>query len=143
MTLQKGIGYGTTIGYHTGIGSGSFTVIAEVVDQIENEVTGTEVSTTLLGDKYTSSVQSDIDSGELTFEIALDPANTNNQALATLKDNGNVATWQLTYSNDSGATKTETFTGWVKSLGRTIQKSKLLTRKVTIRLTGDAGIYKG
>jgi hypothetical protein len=140
MSLTTGIGFGTTLGYHTGTGSGAFTVIAEVVDQIDNDVTGTEVDTTLLGDTFKTNRRSDVDPGELQFEIALDNGNTMNQVLATLLENGSVATWQLTYSNGGTA---DSFTGWVKSLGRAVAKNKMLTRKVTVRLTGNPGVYTG
>jgi hypothetical protein len=131
--MAKGIGFGSRLA----IGSGSGTVVGGIIDQIENEVSTEEVDTTLLGDKYKTFAPADVDPGELTFDIALDNGDTTNQTLVDLLDSGDVVEWHITYSNNVSP---DSFNGWVKTLGRMISKRELLTRKVTIRLTGDPGM---
>lgn len=125
--MALGIGFGTTLT----VGG---TVIGGIVDQIDNEVSREEVDTTLLGDLYKTSSPADIDPGELTFDVAL--GGDGDSALVALFTSGDEASWTITYSN-GGA---DTFSGWVKSLGRTVSKREMLTRKVTVKLSGNPGV---
>lgn len=136
MALTIGIGQLSTLGVDPAGGS-SFTTLGGIIDAIENECSASEVDTTLLGDTWMTSLPADLDPGELTFEIALDNGDDDNQTLVDLFSGRTIATWKITYSNSESP---DTFSGYIKTLGRSIAKRSMLTRKVTVKLTGDAGL---
>jgi len=143
VAIGKRIGNNITISVDTAGGS-SFTEIGYLVSVEGGELTRTDVNVSLLADTYNSYLPGARESGEFGFVVALDPNESGNQTLVTLYNRdatGTVPNWKIGYPTvaNSTATITETFLGYVKSLGHTFGKDELIQRACTIKLTGEHG----
>lgn len=134
--MAKDIGFHSILSYSEG---SVWVPVGEVIKGWDNESTADMVDTEILGDTFKTFKPASIDPGTVTFEIFLDNGNTNNQFLADAFYNGTLVNWQIEYSN-GGEGDEEQFSAYVKSLGRTVEKKTMLTRKITLQITGDPGI---
>lgn len=141
--LEKRIGYGSTLSVDSAGGT-DYTEVASIVDGWSGpSTTADEIETTVLDDTYKTYARGQIDPGEITFQIAYDPADTNSQTLVELYSSCTVATWQVSLSavcSSGGAAVTESFSGWVKAFSITASKNNLITADITVRITGDPGL---
>ena len=124
--MTQGIGYKSKL-YLNGSGSGA--LLGGVVDGWERSAETEMVDITVLGLAKKKYFPADTDPGETSFDVALDGSDTNLAALVTARDNGTLVTLVEVLSNGV----TETYTGYVKTIGKTVKKRELLTSKITIQ----------
>jgi hypothetical protein len=140
--LLKRIGFGCTLGVDPAGGT-AYSVLGNIVDSIDGpEAKTVEVDTTLLGDKYKTSAGADVDPGNVTYEILMDPADTSYTTLSALLGNSNLGNWQVVMPPPPGATGSaisQTFLGYVAGMSRAIKKAEKLSAKVTVRVSGQPG----
>lgn len=141
MALEKRIVHQQLLGVDPAGGS-SFTNIASIVDGWEGPDTeADEGDTTVLADTYKTSKRAQVDPGTVSLGIAYDPNDANTQTLVDLYDSGDIATWQITFTDEGSGTATETFSGWVKSFNRTMGggATTMVMANLVVRVTGNPG----
>ena len=129
--MAQGIGYGSTLAFASGTGSPN--TIGGIVDGWEVEAETEMVEVTLLGDATKKFMPADTDPGECTFEVALDNGDSDLTALKAAQAAGTLLSFTATYSNGGSA---DTFSGYVKTVGKTVKKREMLTSKITVKATG-------
>lgn len=126
---------GMTIGIGNGASPEVFTTIAEV-KSIDgpggqaNEIDVTDLSST--AKEYVLGLQ---DEGDITLDINYLPANTQHAAIRTLRGNGNVNNFRISFT-DSPVT-TWTFAARVKGFSISNAVDGITGASVTLRVTGS------
>lgn len=122
-------------------GGSTYVIVGCIVDGFSTSTSATSVETTCLGDTYKTFQRSDIDPGSLDFSIAYDAQdNTTTRKLVDLFNSGDVASWEITFSDEGSGTATENFLGFVESFNREITKESLVSASLTIKVSGDSGM---
>lgn len=78
----------------------------------------------------------DVDGGEVTLSLAFS-STTSAKQMGTAHTDGVTRNWKVTPPTTASA---EEFNGYIKSMGRSIERNEMITRPVTIKVTGDPGI---
>jgi hypothetical protein len=138
-TYQPSYGFGSTLSCDP-TGGTSFAVLGALVDSWDDsDAKATEIDTTLLSQKYMTSVPGQVSTGDCSFTIAYDPTSGSSAAiLGALLTSGTIANWQQTY-NRAGSGVPMPFLGYVSSLGVSSKKGTLVTQKVTIKKSQATG----
>lgn len=142
MSLTKRIGFGVTLGCDP-TGGTTYAVLGAVVDGLDGpDAKAEEVDTAVLSDKYKTKAGAQIDSGNVTFQIAYDPLDTATTTVLTgLFSSSAVAGWQILYPVIASETQQkDAFQGFVSGMKRTISKDKMIVADVTITISGKAGL---
>ncbi len=135
--MPKAIGYKSTLWLNaTDDGSGNFsgsgTKLGGVVDGWEAEEETEMVDTTVLSMATKDFLPADTDLGDVSFEIAVDNSDSTLTTLETARDTG--ALIQLTEVLTNGLT--DVTTGYVKTIGRTVKKREMVTKKFAVKVVG-------
>ncbi len=151
MTLQKRMGLGVTLGVDLAGGT-NFNTLGAVVNAIKFSGTKADVADlSILADTWKSYGKGQIDPGEVDFEIAWDPgdntANTNTNArLSTMHAATGVNTYpfQLTLpsiaSPGTATASTVNFSAHVTGMGPTMEKDKLVTATIKLKISGNPNL---
>lgn len=145
MSVNRRVGLGFTLGMDP-TGGTSYTVLGAIVDGWKGGGAKKHaIETALLSDTWMTFGVGQIDPGEVTFVIAYDPDDSASTVplVTNLASTSQVAAnFQVTFPNGasgSGVIQHETFRGFVVGVNRDIDRGKLLTAEVTIKVTGDVG----
>ncbi len=141
---DKRIGYKTEIAVSVDGTTVSFVAIGCIVDGVSGpESARTKVDTSCLDDTFMTFSVAQTDPGELSFTMAYDPNDASSQTLTDLLTQDTpIPRWQITYpvsASTSEVQPTEEFDAFVIGLGREIAKEELITRAITLAISGDPG----
>ena len=135
--MAKKIGFGTKIEFTV---STAFDTELGLVLSIEGpSATRADVDTTTLDNasEYRTFISGLADPGEITMEVALDPANATQQAITDLLDTGDETDWKIT---DGGAVVVlATFKAYVKSYAPSFPLDGMQTASITLKCSADPG----
>ncbi len=134
--MGKQIGNGSKL---TGqIASTSFTEVAHIISIGGPDSAGNDIDTTTLTstDNFQTFARGDVDPGEVTMSLAFS-STTSALSLGTKHQLGLPFQWKVVPPTTADA---ETFSGYIKSMGRSIERNAMITRSLTIKVTGDPGI---
>jgi len=136
--MGKFIGFGSKISVDP-LGGSTFTDIAYVRSIKRDDATSHVSDTTCLDNstRYETKLGGTVNPGGVTLELAFDPDGATHKTLALLLSTQAVASWKITYSD--ATTTTETFSGFVQSLGQEVPLRELVTRNIKIEVTGNPG----
>ena len=145
MSLHKRIGNATSLAVDTAGGS-SYTALANIVKELSGPGPKAEViKLDLLADVYDTKMRGSVDPGQVKFNIAYDPEDTNTTILtghigasfATL--GATLPHWQLTYaaSGNGDTDQHETFFGFVSNLEKKAEKNNMVVAEITMEVSGN------
>lgn len=86
---------------------------------------------------YRTSVPGLGNAGDVTLSMMYDPAHASHKILAEAAVTRTVKVFTVYHGSSTG--DTDTFSAWVKSIGREIPMDNMITRDVTIHVTGKPG----
>jgi tail tube protein len=151
MTLTRRIGLGCLLGADK-TGANTFRNLGTIVNGWKGSGAKAAVADcAIMSDVYKPKGKGQVDSGELTFQIAYDPSdatNTNtsqylNSMLTQTGPPGTEANFQKTYPAVGAVNAvTETFLGWLTGMGEEVAVEKMIVRDITITISGPPG-YTG
>ena len=135
--MAKNIGYGSALAVATS--TGGTTTIAAIRSISGPGTDATDVDTTCLdsSSNFRTFAAGPIDPGEVTFQLAYSTTEASHGRLADMHENKTSYTFTLTH-NTSGS-DTDTFSAYVKSLGREIPLDDLITQDVGLKVSGLPG----
>ena len=135
--MAKTIGFGSKLAITTDTTSVTFADVAFVRNISGPSVESGEVEATTLDSTaaYREMLLGLIDPGNMTFEIAWDPADANGTHidLTAAQNSRTLMNWKLVLPT---TTQTITFTGRVQSFSPTVPFDDLLTANVSVRISG-------
>lgn len=139
MAVVKQIGLGTTLSIGTSAGSTTVTAIAGLISLPGPDGTADDVDTSTIDNatRFKTFQRGQVDPGEMTMTLGFGKSDNSQQKIVTAFADGLIRSWVIAFP--STAEGTETFDGYVKSLGRVIEKDAFMTRTVGIKVTGDPG----
>lgn len=140
MAVLKRIGLGMqlSISSSTGTPFANHTVIAGLLSADGPDGTADDVDTSTI-DQATndkSFQRGQFDPGDLTMELAYGATDPSQSKLGTARATGQIREFLVT---DTVGGTTESFSGYIKGMGRAIEKDSMVTRSVTVKITGDPG----
>lgn len=146
MAVSKILGFKTQLGFGTSEDSGSttFTKVAGVLGMPGPDGSGTDIDTSTFdnADNFMTFARGQVDPGEMSLTIAYGSTDASQKQLGTLYATGTIVDWGFIFSSTAaGSTEWDanTFNGYVKSMGRAIEKDEMITRTIGIKVTGDPG----
>lgn len=98
-----------------------------------------EVDTTTMdsSSNYRTSVPGLGDPGDVTLPMMYDPALGSHKTLARAAQNRTTKVFTVYHGSSTG--DTDTFSAWVKAIGREIPMDGMVTAEVTLHITGKPG----
>ncbi|WP_425399661.1 phage tail tube protein [Aeoliella sp.] len=120
-------------------GGSSFTAVGCIRNAFSVDATRADVDVTCLGDEYDQFVAGSKAGGNLNLEILYDPNDGTSQTVADLYESGAVATWQITYSTETGGSDTQVFAGYVNNLALNVPRNDGVAMQVGVKVTGAPG----
>jgi len=137
--VNKYIGNGTTLGVSTGSSTSAATAVGGVISVGGPGGDAPDVDTTTMDStsNYTTQLRGFRAAGELALEVAYDPADVGWVKILAMDASGVGGTFVTTFA--STALATESFKGYVKSVGRTINRDAMITRQITVGATSGPG----
>lgn len=98
-----------------------------------------EVDTTTMdsSSNYRTSVPGIGNPGDMTLAFMYDPAAASHKILAEAQQNRTTKVWTVYHGSSTG--DTDTFSAWVKSMGREIPMDGMITCDVSLHVTGKPG----
>lgn len=134
--MAKYFGYGAVLQVTTTTGDAA---IAQVTSISGPGVDFAEVDTTTLdsSSNYRTSVPGLGNSGDVTIGLMYDPTAVSHKRLAYYMGQRSVKSFKL-YHGTSAADE-DTFSAWVKSIGREIPMDNMITSDLTLHVTGKPG----
>lgn len=141
MSLVKRIGLGVTLAVENEAGD-AFIEVGCIVDGMSEQASGSDINTACLGDNFDTFERGSVDPGNLDTTIAYnaDSADEGTAELDSLFASGDVRTWKITFPAKGAApAKESTFDGYLKDMGREIQKQAMITRSLSIKKSGNPG----
>ena len=141
--INRRLGLGFLLGVDPA-GASAFQNVAGIVDGWKEGAAKAKMGdVTIYTDLYEQFAKGQINPGELSMMLAYDPDNTITQLLVTLLQQQLPApNWQISYPSGSlgaGTIITQVFLAHLSSLGREINRGKLVTCEVTLTKTGAPG----
>ncbi len=129
------IGLGTTVGYETTPGGGTYTTVGEVFEfsppaSSMDTVDATDFSHT---DGHRRFIAGLIDAGEVTFTLHYDPALTVYGAIDTMYKARVQRKWKFIYA---GSTVNTVIDALITGLGRAVPMDEKMTMEVTLKVSG-------
>lgn len=141
MAVRKLIGLGTTLSVKlTTASTTTYTAIGGLVSLPGPNATADDADVTTLdnSDNFKTFLRGQVDPGELSLTLAYGSTDASSKKLGTALKDGALRTWKLTFS--STAVSAETFSGYVKGMGREIAgAASMISRSVTIKVSGSPG----
>ncbi len=144
MAVTKMIGLGTKLYVKASTASTTtYSQIAGLISLPGPEASAEDVDTSTIDNSTDATVnwktfqRGQVDPGEMTLTLAYGSTDASSKKLGTLLKTGALQTWKIIFPNTSASV--ETFTGYVKSMGRALEKGTLITRNVGIKVSGAPG----
>lgn len=136
MALNKKIGYGFVISIDP-TGGTSWDALGNVVDGFSGPNSQARaVDTSVLSDFWDTFLKEGANPGQLTFDVAYDPDDTDYQALCTALES--TSTTLAAFKIDPpGSTNDQILSGLVIGIGPEVRKGQLAKAAVTIQVSGD------
>lgn len=134
--MTKTIGYGSALSVTTTTGE---TLIAQIRSISGPGVQADDVDTTTLdsSSNYRTFAAGLLNAGEVTAQLVYDPSNLTHQRLNTYMNARSSKTFKAYHGSTTGVA--ETFTAYVKGMGREIPLDDLITCDATFKVSGSAG----
>ncbi len=129
------IGLGTTVGYETTPGGGTYTTLGEVFDfsGTSSSMDTVDVTDFSHSDGHRRFIPGLIDPGEVSFTLNFDPALTVYGTLDTMYKARVPRKWRFAYA---GSTVNTVVDAIVTGLGRAIPMDDKMALEVTLKITG-------
>lgn len=140
MAIRKMIGLGTTLSIKvTTAASTVYTVVGGLISLPGPNGSGDVVDTSTIDEatNFKSFQRAYVDAGEMNLTLSYGSTESSSKKLGTAYSDGKMRTWKITFP--STLVTAETFTGYVKSMGRELTKDSMITRTVTVKCSGDPG----
>lgn len=144
MPLLKQIGKGTSIAFATSSDGFASTTSSTLVGCVRSASLsgggGTDVDTFCLDStgNFRTFKRGPVDPGSLNFELMFSSTDGNHKKLGTLYETGEEKVWRVKYP--STTTTPRMFRGYVSDVGEEIPLDDVITRSVTIKISGHPGI---
>lgn len=144
MAVRKIIGLGTTLSVKaTTASTTGYTAIGGLLSLPGPDASADDIDTSTIDNSTAAATywktfqRGQVDPGEMTLTLAYGSTDSSSKKLGTLLKSGAIQTWKITFG--STAMSAETFTGYVKGMGRALEKDAMVTRSVSIKVTGSPG----
>ena len=140
MAGRKMIGLGTHLYVKTSTASTTtYTDIGGLISLPGPDGSGDDIDTSTIdnSDNFKTFLRGQVDPGEMSLTLAYSSTDSSSKKLGTYYKSGGLCTFKVDFP--STAVTDETFTGYVKSMGRAIEKDAMITRTVGIKVTGSPG----
>lgn len=129
------IGLGTTVGYETTPGSGTYTTVGEVIEfsppaSSMDTVDATDFSHS---DGHRRFIAGLIDAGEITVTFNFDPALSVYGAIDTIYKSRVIRKWRFAYAGSTVNTVVDAF---VTGLSRAVPMDDKMTMEITLKVSG-------
>jgi Lambda phage tail tube protein, TTP len=124
------IGLGTTLGYKFG-SAVTYTLLATIVD-LDDDFSVGEAETTVLSATAKTYLPTLFDGGDVTLNLRYVPGDTGIKELVVLIGAPVIGSWQITFPDAT----TETFNGFLKGMGKSIENESAIDTSVTIKVSG-------
>lgn len=138
---RKMIGLGATLSVKVSTAStATYAAVGGLTSFSGPNGSGDDVDTTTMStgtDYFKTFQRGQVDGGELTLSLAYSSTDTSSKNLAAIYKTGAMQTWKVTFP--STAVTAESFSGFVQSMGRELTKDSMITRSVTIKVSGSPG----
>jgi len=139
MPVIKEIGLGCTLEVGTSAGSTTFTAVAGLLSFSGPDGTADDIDTSNMDDaNFKTFKRGQADAGECALTMTYGSTDASQKTLAGLWKSGKIVNWRVSYPTT--ATPKDTFDGYVKGMGRAIEKDAMITRNVSMKITGDPGM---
>ena len=134
--MTKSVGYGSVLSVTSTTGT---LEIGQLRSISGPGTDATDVDTTTLDSStnFRTFVGAVIDPGELSCSVIYDPADTAHTRLAEYHANLSAKTWAVVHASTTGTS--QSFSGYVKSLGREIPLDDVITLDFSIKVSGGPG----
>jgi len=145
MAVTKLLGFKTVLGFGSSAGAGSstFTQVAGLISLPGPDGSGDDVDTSTIdnADNFKTFARGQVDPGEMSLSLAYGSTDASQKQLGTLYESGVIVSWGFIFSATAGSTlwETNTFDGYLKSMGRAIEKDSMIMRTIGIKVTGNPG----
>jgi len=146
MAVSKILGFKTQLGFGSseGAGSSTFTKVAGLLSLPGPDGSGDDVDTSTIDnpDDFKTFARAQVDPGEMSMTLAYGSTDASQKQLGTLYGSGTIVSWGFIFNSTAAASTqwdSNTFNGYVKSMGRAIEKDSMITRTIGIKVTGDPG----
>lgn len=141
---RKMIGLGTKLYFKDSTGSTTtYTEIGGLLSLPGPDGTADDIDTSVITNSTVAATywktfqRGQVDPGEMDVTVCYATTDTANKKLGTAYKTGAEKTWKITWP--STAVTAETFTGYVKAMGRALEKDSLITRNFKVKVTGNPG----
>jgi len=135
---DKTIGNGILLKYDEDGNATAHTTIGEIINVTPPTISREDIDITTTDSTFDETIASIPNYGEMSFDQVWDPNDTNHELIETGFDNAVAARlyqWQIVYPVVAAAV-TDTFTGYVKSIGpQSIGPKDSIKRTVIVKLT--------
>jgi len=136
--MAKTFGYGTVLQVTTTTGDAAIAQLTNIsgpgVDFAECDTTTMDSSS-----NFRTSVPGLGDPGDMSLSLMYDPAAVTHKRLAYYAGQRSVKAFKLYQGGSTAASEEDTFSAWVKSIGREIPMDNMITCDVTLHVTGKPG----
>ena len=144
-STKKMIGFGTTISMKaTTASTTTYTVLAGLISAPGPDGTADDIDTSTIDNStdsdlrnFKSYARGQVDPGEMTLTLSYGSTDATSKQLGTLYKSGDNQDWKVTFPSTTATA--ETFEGYVKSMGRELEKDSMIRRAVGIKVTGWPG----
>jgi hypothetical protein len=128
------IGQGTTLGLKISPAV-IYTTLAQIID-LDDDFSIGEAETTVLSAMAKTYLPTIFDGGDVTLNLRYVPGDTGIKQLITLLGAPVMASWEVTFTDMT----TETFSGFLKGMGKSIENETAIDTSVTIKVSGAVTI---
>lgn len=137
--VLKVIGNGTTLAVSTGGSTATATAIGGIMNLAGPDGSAANADTTTLDStsNYQTWLRGFRDAGEMSFDLAYDPADAGWVKVKAMDSSGVGGTFVVTHPSTS--VTDESFKGYISNVGRTIPRDAMITRSITVHATSGPG----
>ncbi len=146
MAVNKLLGFKTHLGFGTSAGAGTtvFTKVAGLIGLPGPDGSGDDIDTSTMdnADDFKTFARGQVDPGEMSLSLAYGSTDASQKQLGTLYESGKIVSWGFIFgatASGSTAWETDTFDGYIKSMGRAIEKDSMIMRTIGIKVSGNPG----
>ncbi len=146
MSVSKILGFKTQLGFGSSAGASTttFTKVAGLISLPGPDGSGDDVDTSTIDNttNFKTFERAQVDPGEMALVLAYGSTDASQKQLGTLYASGEVVSWGFIFGSTAASSTqwdTNTFDGYVKSMGRAIEKDAMITRPIGIKVSGDPG----
>ena|GEM_PF-5573949 len=137
--VNKYIGNGTTLSVSTGGSTAAATEVGGIMGVAGPDGSAETADTTTLDStsNYQTWQRGFRDAGEMSFDVAYDPADAGWLKIKAMDASGVAGTFTVTYA--STALSTESLKGFVTGVGRAVSRATMITRSITVHASSGPG----